>query len=259
MKPTIELRRHPIAVSAALLASLLAAGCGQDEGAMTMQRPGMGPGYAQAPGSQQDPRLERQSGPGLSAGFGPGAGLGSGLAPERHAAVPQGSPGRMADERGNGALDALMAWERQDMGVRPTRELHSGAMHGPTPNQIPGGQVITTKGLLPLLQQGIPVHVFDVLGTAQTLPNAIPAARAAEPGSFDDDTQREFARMLEQVTRGNAEAALVFYCQGPQCWMSYNAALRAIALGYRNVLWYRGGMEAWNQAGQPFAPAQRQG
>ncbi|MBK7472562.1 MAG: sulfurtransferase [Betaproteobacteria bacterium] len=238
MKPTIELRRHPIAVSAALLASLLAAGCGQDEGAMTMQRPGMGPGYAQAPGSQARP---------------------PGLAPERNAALPQGSPGRLADVRGGDTLDALMAWERQDMGVRPTRELHSGAMHGPTPNQIPGGQVITTKGLLPLLQQGIPVHVFDVLGTAQTLPNAIPAARAAEPGSFDDETQQEFARMLQQVTRGNAAAPLVFYCQGPQCWMSYNAALRAIALGYRNVLWYRGGMEAWNQAGQPFAPAQRQG
>ncbi|MBP8297058.1 MAG: hypothetical protein KAX84_13170 [Burkholderiales bacterium] len=277
MKPTTELRRHPIAVGAAVLAALLAAGCGQDESAMRMQRPGfaqgygqdesamrmqrpgMGPGYAQAPGPQQDFGPARGSGPAFSDSFGPGAGPGSGPALERNAALPQGSPGRLADVRGGDTLDALMAWERQDMGVRPTRELHSGAMHGPTPNQIPGGQVITTKGLLPLLQQGIPVHVFDVLGTSQTLPNAIPAARAAEPGSFDDQTQQEFARMLEQVTRGNTAAPLVFYCQGPQCWMSYNAALRAIALGYRNVLWYRGGMEAWNQAGQPLAAAPRQG
>jgi PQQ-dependent catabolism-associated CXXCW motif protein len=155
---------------------------------------------------------------------------------------------------GGDRLDELMAWERQDAGVRPTRELHSGAMHGPTPNQIPGGQVITTKGLLPLLQQGIPVYVFDVLGAAQTLPNAIPAEWAAQPGSFDDPTQQQFAQMLAQVTRGDPNAPLVFYCQGPQCWMSYNAALRAIALGYRNVLWYRGGMEAWNHAGQRFAP-----
>jgi rhodanese-related sulfurtransferase len=31
--------------------------------------------------------------------------------------------------------------------------------------------------------------------------------------------------------------------------MSYNAALRAINLGYRNVLWYRGGVEAWKAGG----------
>ena len=45
------------------------------------------------------------------------------------------------------------------------------------------------------------------------------------------------------------------YCQGTYCWMSYNAALRAINLGYTNVLWYRGGIEAWKQAGLPTAPA----
>ena len=40
--------------------------------------------------------------------------------------------------------------------------------------------------------------------------------------------------------------------------MSYNASLRAIALGYTNVLWYRGGIEAWKQAGLPVqSTAQR--
>jgi 3-mercaptopyruvate sulfurtransferase SseA len=41
--------------------------------------------------------------------------------------------------------------------------------------------------------------------------------------------------------------------------MSYNAALRAINLGYTNVLWYRGGIEAWQQAGLPVQPAQQFG
>ena len=146
-----------------------------------------------------------------------------------------------------------MQWERQDMGVRPSNTLHEGSMHGPTPNQIPGGQMITTKGLVPLLQQGVPVFVFDVLGSGQSLPNAITAAAAAQAGSFEDETQQQFGQMLQQVTRGNNEAALVFYCAGPQCWMSYNASLRAIQLGYRNVLWYRGGVEAWQRAGLQLA------
>ena len=147
-------------------------------------------------------------------------------------------------------LDQLEAWERQDAGVQPSNQLHTGAMHAPTPNQSPGGQVITTKGLLPLIQggTGVPVLVLDVLGNPQMqLPNAAPAAFAAQPGDFNDTVQQQFGQMLMNLTQGNKQIPIVTYCQGPQCWMSYNAALRAIALGYRNVLWYRGGLEAWQQ------------
>lgn len=164
-----------------------------------------------------------------------------------------GAPGR--PEGGGASLDQLSAWERQDKGVATPKGLHQGAFHGPTPNQLPGGQVITTKGLLPLLKQGLPVQVFDVLGGAESLPNAIPAAWAAQTGSFDDSTQQQLSQMLRQVTRGQADVPLVFYCQSPDCWMSYNAAVRAVRLGYRNVLWYRGGIEAWMRAGLPLARA----
>ncbi len=164
-------------------------------------------------------------------------------------------PGAMPGMGAAPSLDQLMAWERQDMGVAPQPQLHEGAFHGPTPNKIPGGQVITTKGLLPLLQQGVPVLVFDVLGGGQTLPNAMPLAWAAQPGSFDDAVQQQLAQVLQQATRGRNDLPLVFYCQGPQCWMSYNASLRAIRLGYRNVLWYRGGTEAWQRAGQQLQVA----
>ena len=57
--------------------------------------------------------------------------------------------------------------------------------------------------------------------------------------------------MLAQQTQGRKGVALVFYCQSRECWMSYNAALRAIHAGYTNVLWYRGGIEAWKFAGMP--------
>lgn len=51
---------------------------------------------------------------------------------------------------------------------------------------------------------------------------------------------------------------MVFYCASTMCWMSYNAALRARALGYLDVLWYRGGIEAWKAAGLPLqGPNQR--
>ncbi|ROQ01513.1 PQQ-dependent catabolism-associated CXXCW motif protein [Stella humosa] len=149
--------------------------------------------------------------------------------------------------------------ERQDFGVPPTMQLHAGAMHGPTPASIPGGQVITTQGLAALIQgRQAPHVVFDVLGQRETLPGAVPAPWLAQPGSFDDQVQGQARALLRQQTQGRNDVALVFYCLSRECWMSYNAALRAINAGYTNVLWYRGGIEAWKAAGLPTQTGRQQ-
>lgn len=163
---------------------------------------------------------------------------------------PVGGPSAQPDA----APDATLPMERQDFGVPPTRKLHGGAMHAPTPSSIPGGQAVTTRGLAGLLQGGqAPYVVLDVLGGPETLPGAVPAAWMAQPGSYDDELQRQVEQTLERLTRGRKDVVLVFYCLSPECWMSYNASLRAIHAGYRNVLWYRGGIEAWKQARLPTA------
>lgn len=149
-------------------------------------------------------------------------------------------------------FDALMQIEQQDYGVPPTAALHAGQMHAPTPASIPGGQVITTKGLAELLGgRQVPVLLLDVLGGPEIIQGAQYAVPASQPGSFNDRTQQEFGQFLAQATGGNREHPVVLYCLSTQCWLSYNAALRAINLGYTNVLWYRGGIEAWKQAGLP--------
>ena len=43
---------------------------------------------------------------------------------------------------------------------------------------------------------------------------------------------------------GNHDRMLVFYCLA-NCWMSWNAAKRAIALGYTHVAWYPDGTDGW--------------
>ncbi len=158
----------------------------------------------------------------------------------------------------SGPLDALMVTERQDFGVAPVSTLHDGAMHGPTPASIPGGQVITTKGLVELIRGGqVPVLTLDVLGGTEMIQGAVYAAPAAQAGTFDDQTQRQFGQFLQQATGGNKEHPIVLYCLSPECWMSYNASLRAINLGYTNVLWYRGGIESWKKAGLPVQRSSR--
>jgi PQQ-dependent catabolism-associated CXXCW motif protein len=165
-----------------------------------------------------------------------------------------------AGGRGGADLDRLMQVERREFGVAPTPELYAGPMHSPTPASIPGAQLVTTKGLVALVRDHqVPFVLVDVLGGPQTLPGAIPAAWASQPGSFNDQVQQQFGSLLRQATRGNSDTPVVFYCLSSHCWMSYNAALRAVHLGYRNVLWYRAGMEGWQAAGMPLQPATQDG
>ena len=151
-----------------------------------------------------------------------------------------------------GQFSQVEQFESEDFGVAPVSQLYSGSLHGPTPTTIPGGLVISTEAFWTTLQQNQGgIAIFDVLGGQEILPGAYAASPAAAPGNFNDQTQQEFGQFLMQVTGGNKQVPVLFYCQSPQCWMSYNAALRAINMGYTQVLWYRGGIEAWKRAGLP--------
>ena len=170
------------------------------------------------------------------------------------------APGNPAtvDPRGN-PLQQLVQAELQDFGIAPQSQLQT-SMHGPTPTSIPGGQVITTDRLLAQIQQGQQsgLLIFHVLGQGDMIPGAQYATPASQAGTFSDQTQQEFGNYLGQVTQGRKDRPMVFYCLNTQCWMSYNAALRAINMGYRNVFWYRGGIEAWQRAQQIASSMQPQ-
>jgi PQQ-dependent catabolism-associated CXXCW motif protein len=77
---------------------------------------------------------------------------------------------------------------------------------------------------------------------------------AGAPGNFNDQVQAYFQQGLAMRTNNNPQQPLVFFCAGVQCWESYNAALRALRMGYREVYWYRGGVDAWRAAGLPLSP-----
>jgi rhodanese-related sulfurtransferase len=47
-------------------------------------------------------------------------------------------------------------------------------------------------------------------------------------------------------------APLVMYCNAGECWKSYKAARVAIAAGYKNVYWLRGGIPEWKGKGFPI-------
>ena len=43
----------------------------------------------------------------------------------------------------------------------------------------------------------------------------------------------------------------MIFCRS-DCWMSWNAARRAVEWGFDPVIWFPGGTDAWEQAGQPL-------
>jgi len=53
-----------------------------------------------------------------------------------------------------------------------------------------------------------------------------------------------FRKNLERVTAGDRNRPLVFYCF-VDCWMSWNAAKRALEFGYVRVIWYPDGTDGW--------------
>jgi PQQ-dependent catabolism-associated CXXCW motif protein len=68
-------------------------------------------------------------------------------------------------------------------------------------------------------------------------------------------TEDYFERGLVHASHGDKAALLVIYCQA-DCWMSWNAAKRALAYGYSNVAWYPEGSDGWERAQLPLAETQ---
>jgi PQQ-dependent catabolism-associated CXXCW motif protein len=144
--------------------------------------------------------------------------------------------------------------ELTDFGVAPKAELETN-VGSPTPLAIPVGVRVTTQDVQRLMADNRTVLV-DVLVTPHgvTLPAAWYMPAGGTAGSFGDDYQTQFAQQLSQATGGDTSRPLVFFCQGANCWESYNAALRANAAGYSQIYWYRGGLAAWQQAGLQMVP-----
>ena len=185
-------------------------------------------------------------------GFGPPPGASPGFG-----APPGASPGFGAPPPGGTAQRPNLAEELTDFGIPPQATLQAN-VGSETPLTIPGGHVITTMEMRQAA--GSEILFIDVWNTGAhpSLPGAILMPGAGNAGSFTDDTQQRLWTALSQLTNQQAQRPLVFFCTGPRCWESYNAALRAINMGFKTVLWYRGGLASWQAAGLPM-PARGQG
>jgi PQQ-dependent catabolism-associated CXXCW motif protein len=139
---------------------------------------------------------------------------------------------------------------------------------GPTPATLAGARVLTTAEAAALWKAG--AAFVDVLPHAPRPANLPPdtiwreKARMDIPGSIwlPDTGYGALAAVTENYLRdglatatgGNRTRCLVFYCM-KDCWMSWNAAKRALSIGYKNVAWYPDGTDGWQAAKLPLREA----
>lgn len=155
-------------------------------------------------------------------------------------------------------VSSTQADEAADFGVPPQAQLRQRDFHAPTPLEVPGARTVGTAELRQRLQAPLAERplLIDVLGGTghSSLPGAVWLPGAGRGGTFDDAIQARLGQTLRMLTGANTAREIVFFCLSPQCWLSYNAALRALHFRYRNVGWYRGGIEAWGASGGALEP-----
>jgi len=162
------------------------------------------------------------------------------------------------------AMTAAVGPSRAAADVAQPDGFRAEPYRAPVPDGLDGARVLDTAAVAALWKAGGAVFV-DVLpkpprpklppGTVFRLP-----PRADIPGSvwlpdvgyaeLSADMATYFADHLAEATGGDRGRTVVFYCLA-DCWMSWNAAKRALALGYTDVVWYPEGTDGWSFEGLP--------
>ena len=157
-----------------------------------------------------------------------------------------------------------------DLSVPEPADYRMDEYRAATPATLAGGTVLDTAGVQHLIGE-FGVVLIDVLPLQKKPDNLpantlwIPKARHNIPGSvwlpevgrgaLNVEVEDYFQRNLRELTAGDRGRKIVIYCLA-DCWMSWNAAKRAIEYGYRSVYWYPGGTDHWTASGLPTEESQ---
>lgn len=133
----------------------------------------------------------------------------------------------------------------------------------PVPDTLAGATVLSTDQAHRIWKSGA-AHFIDVLPRLPK-PAKLPEGtvwrdkpRDSIPGSIwlpnvgyqtiPEIDADYFRQGLAAVTAGDKSKPVVIFCQA-DCWMSWNAAKRAIEYGYTDISWYPDGTDGWRAAG----------
>lgn len=119
-----------------------------------------------------------------------------------------------------------------------------------TPRTLPGATIVEVASVVRLMQSG--ARYIDTRNDAEFKAGHVPGARLVpyvEKSGKDADYNAAEDQFDLSKLPPDRHAALIFGCNGPECWKSFKASRAAIAAGYDQVYWFRGGFPGWRDAG----------
>jgi ABC-type phosphate/phosphonate transport system substrate-binding protein/rhodanese-related sulfurtransferase len=125
-----------------------------------------------------------------------------------------------------------------------------------TPRQLPGATVVTAERVTELMSGG--ATLYDTRTAEEYSQRHIQGARLVP---YIEKSRKEvgFDATQDQFDLGklahDKSTPVIFACNGAECWKSYKASQAALAAGYKQVYWFRGGFPEWNLAGLPTGTA----
>jgi len=138
---------------------------------------------------------------------------------------------------------------------------------GPVPVTLSGATVVDASAAFALWKTGR-VAFIDVLPRAPK-PDNLPEGTIwrEQPrdsiqgaiwlpnvgyGKLAEVTEKYFKDGLNSATGGDMSNPVVFFCLS-ECWMSWNAAKRALEYGHERVFWFPEGTDGWTFEDYPTA------
>nr|WP_206243050.1 rhodanese-like domain-containing protein [Novosphingobium terrae] len=137
---------------------------------------------------------------------------------------------------------------------------------GPVPAAPEGVQRITAEEVAYLRDRALLIDVLPAEGGHRdedgtwhlAMPRpSIPGAHwfpEAGRGELSPAIARWFEHGIARLSSGDRQRMIVTFCLA-DCWMSWNAARRLHALGYRNVRWLAEGTDGWRELGLKLVDA----
>lgn len=137
----------------------------------------------------------------------------------------------------------------------------------PVPATLQGARVIDTQAAealwrersaifidvlpRPVKPDNLPANIVWREPPHKSIPGAVWLANVGY-GIVPEPLLQTFQAQLATLTAGDRARMLVFFCQ-KDCWMSWNAAKRAVSWGYGNVIWFPEGTDGWAEELLPLA------
>jgi PQQ-dependent catabolism-associated CXXCW motif protein len=182
------------------------------------------------------------------------------------AAVPDANAARHPD-----TLPAPAAGPQSSGPVAEPSDYRMEDFRTPVPATLRGARVLSEEEAADIWNKngGIFIDVYPQAPKPPNLPAGTfwrePVHRSIEGaqwmpnvgyGGLSPAMDEYFRQRLETLSKGKRDAVLIFFCL-KDCWMSWNAAKRALEYGYTNVMWFRDGTDGWQQLGYPLAEVKK--